>query len=127
MGRTGGVNDVDAYVGARIGLRRSALGLSQAALAQRIGVSFQQVQKYETGQNRISASRLHRVAEVLGTSVESFFPPAGDGASVRGGLQTLRALSATADGRAVAAAFPMIEDRRLRRAVARIVTTLARA
>jgi len=127
MGRTGGVNDVDAYVGARIGLRRSALGLSQSALAQRIGVSFQQVQKYETGQNRISASRLHRVAEVLGTSVESFFPPAGDGMSVRGGLQTLRALSATADGRAVAAAFPMIEDRGLRRAVARIVTTLARA
>ena len=127
MGRTGGVNDVDAYVGARIGLRRSALGLSQSALAQRIGVSFQQVQKYETGQNRISASRLHRVAEVLATSVESFFPPAGDGTSVRGGLQTLRALSATADGRAVAAAFPMIEDRGLRQAVARIVTTLARA
>ena len=127
MGRTGGADDVDAYVGARISLRRSALGLSQSALAQRIGVSFQQVQKYETGQNRISASRLHRVAHVLGTSVESFFPPLEGGAALRDGLQALRSISATADGRAVAAAFPLIEDRGLRRAVARIVTTLARA
>ncbi len=126
MGKIGSATDVDAYVGARISLRRSALGLSQSALAQRIGVSFQQVQKYETGQNRISASRLHRVAHVLGTSVESFFPPAEAGAAVHEGLQALRSISATTDGRAVAAAFPLIEDRGLRRAVARIVTTLAR-
>ena len=126
MGRTGGADDVDAYVGARIGLRRSALGLSQSALAQRIGVSFQQVQKYETGQNRISASRLHRVAHVLGPSVEAFFPPAQGEGAVREGLRTLHSLSATVDGRTVAAAFPLIEDRALRRAVARIVAALAR-
>ncbi|RZJ44851.1 MAG: XRE family transcriptional regulator, partial [Brevundimonas sp.] len=71
MARTAAPDHIDAYVGARIGLRRSALGLSQAALAQRIGVSFQQVQKYETGQNRISASRLHRAAVVLGASVDA--------------------------------------------------------
>ena len=58
MARIGERDEIDAYVGARIGLRRSALGLSQSALAQQLGVSFQQVQKYETGQNRISASRL---------------------------------------------------------------------
>lgn len=127
MARIGGRDEVDAYVGARIGLRRSALGLSQSALAQQLGISFQQVQKYETGQNRISASRLHRTATVLGTSVESFFPPVG---TTRGqaddGWQAMRFMTATADGRTVATSFPLIEDRDLRRALARVVRALAR-
>lgn len=127
MARIGGRDEVDAYVGARIGLRRSALGLSQTALAQQLGISFQQVQKYETGQNRISASRLHRAATVLGTSVDAFFPPVE---TARGaaddGWEALRFITATADGRTVAAGFPLIEDRDLRRAVARIVRALAR-
>lgn len=127
MGRAGGADEVDAYVGARISLRRSALGLSQAALAQRIGVSFQQVQKYETGQNRISASRLHRVAGVLGTSVQSFFPPDLREDSTRTGVEAMRSIAATPDGRAVAAGFPMIADRNLRQAIARIVAALAGA
>lgn len=127
MGRTGRREEVDAYVGARISLRRSAMGLSQTALAQQLGISFQQVQKYETGQNRISASRLHRTATVLRTSVEAFFPPvetAGEGGEA--GWEGLRHITATADGRAVAQAWPLIEDRDLRRAVARIVRALAR-
>lgn len=127
MARIGARDEVDAYVGARIGLRRSALGLSQSALAQQLGISFQQVQKYETGQNRISASRLHRAATVLGTSVEAFFPPVE---TARGlgdeGWETLRFLTSTIDGRAVATGFPLIEDRDVRRAVARIVRALAR-
>lgn len=126
MARIGGRDEVDAYVGARIGLRRSALGLSQSALAQQLGISFQQVQKYETGQNRISASRLHRAATVLGTSVETFFPPVE---TARGaadeGWETLRFLTSTIDGRSVASGFPLIEDRDVRRAVARIVRALA--
>jgi len=127
MARVGGPEKVDVFVGARISLRRSALGLSQTALAQQLGVSFQQVQKYETGQNRISASRLHRVATVLATSVEAFFPPVetargpGDG-----GWEALGPLTATPDGRAVAAAWPLIEDREVRKAVARVVRALAR-
>lgn len=127
MARIGGRDEVDAYVGARIGLRRSALGLSQSALAQQLGISFQQVQKYETGQNRISASRLHRAATVLGTSVDTFFPPVetAQGAS-DSGWEGLRFMTATADGRAVAADFPLIESRETRRAVARIVRALAR-
>ena len=128
MARIGGRDEVDAYVGARIGLRRSALGLSQSALAQQLGISFQQVQKYETGQNRISASRLHRAATVLGTSVETFFPPVE---TARGaadeGWETLRVLTSTVDGRSVASGFPLIEDRDVRRAVARIVRALARS
>ncbi|WP_292063850.1 helix-turn-helix domain-containing protein [Brevundimonas sp. UBA7664] len=127
MARIGGRDEVDVYVGARIGLRRSALGLSQSALAQQLGISFQQVQKYETGQNRISASRLHRAATVLGTSVETFFPPVE---TARGtgddGWEQMRFITATTDGRSVAAGFPLIEDRDIRRAVARIVRALAR-
>ena len=127
MARIGVRDEVDVYVGARIGLRRSALGLSQSALAQQLGISFQQVQKYETGQNRISASRLHRAATVLGTSVETFFPPVE---TVRGAAddswRQMRSITATAEGRTVAAAFPLIGDRDLRRAVARIVHGLAR-
>ena len=130
MPRIGDPEKVDAYVGARISLRRSALGLSQTALAQQLGVSFQQVQKYETGQNRISASRLHRAATVLGTSVEAFFPPVetapDSGEATGGGWEELRFMTATSDGRAVAAAWPLIEDRELRRAVARVVRALAR-
>ncbi|MBA3051156.1 MAG: helix-turn-helix domain-containing protein [Alphaproteobacteria bacterium] len=127
MARIGGRDEVDAYVGARIGLRRSALGLSQSALAQQLGISFQQVQKYETGQNRISASRLHRAATVLGTSVETFFPPVETArGAADAGWEALRFITATADGRTVAAGFPLIEDRDLRRAVARIVRALAR-
>lgn len=126
MARIGGRDEIDAYVGARIGLRRSALGLSQTALAQQLGISFQQVQKYETGQNRISASRLHRTATVLGTSVETFFPPVE---TARGaaddGWARMRVITATADGRSVAEAFPRIEDREIRRAVARIIRALA--
>jgi transcriptional regulator with XRE-family HTH domain len=126
MARISAPDAVDAFVGARIGLRRSALGLSQSTLAQRVGVSFQQVQKYETGQNRISASRLHRVATVLGTSVESFFPPVESaGATTGEALQALRFITATTDGRTVAAAFPRIEDRSVRKAVARIVSALS--
>ena len=127
MARIGDRDGVDIFVGARIGLRRSALGLSQTALAQQLGISFQQVQKYETGQNRISASRLHRAATVLGTSVESFFPPVAT-ASGRSddGWSGLRAITASVDGRAVAAGFPLIEDREVRRAVARVVRALAR-
>ncbi len=127
MARISGRDEVDIYVGARIGLRRSALGLSQSALAQQLGISFQQVQKYETGQNRISASRLHRAATVLGTSVETFFPPVetARGAADESWRQ-MRTITATAEGRTVAAEFPLIGDRDLRRAVARIVHGLAR-
>ena len=118
---------IDAFVGSRIALRRAALGLSQSALGMRLGISFQQVQKYETGQNRISASRLHRVATVLATSVEAFFPPVETARETGdSGWEALRQITASADGRAVAAAWPLIEDRDLRKAVARVVRALAR-
>jgi transcriptional regulator with XRE-family HTH domain len=65
---------VDRFVGACIADRRVELGLTQAELGRRIGVTFQQVQKYESGANRVSASRLFLTAEVLRTPVADFFP-----------------------------------------------------
>ncbi len=126
MARTGEKDEVDAYVGARIGLRRSALGISQSGLALQLGVSFQQVQKYETGQNRISASRLHRVATALATSVDTFFPPVETAPSGQDGWDGLRFITSTVDGRAIVAGFPLIEDRAVRKALARIVQALVR-
>ncbi|WP_313101104.1 helix-turn-helix transcriptional regulator [Brevundimonas sp.] len=116
--------DIDAVVGARMAARRSALGLSQTALAAQLGVSCQQVQKYEKGANRVSASRLHQVATALGCSVADFFPAWPDAVDPVAGL---RDLTATADGRALAEAFPRIADPALRQAVTRVVEALASA
>lgn len=119
---------VDASVGRRIGERRSAMGLSQTALAQRLGISPQQVQKYEAGQNRISASRLSDIATALGVTPGTLFPDRAPGeASESGDLSNLRFMTATAEGRAVAAAFPLIRDRNVRQALARITEALAPA
>src|SRR3989344_1741102 len=65
-------NPIDVQVGSRVRLRRNMLGLSQEKLGKAIGLTFQQVQKYERGANRISASRLHELARVLDVP-ESFF------------------------------------------------------
>lgn len=67
------MQSMDQAIGARIKTYRKALGLSQTDLAERIGVKFQQVQKYESGVNRIAASRLWRIADVLGISVLRLF------------------------------------------------------
>jgi len=64
---------VDLYVGSRIRMRRNLLGISQTELGNRIGVTFQQVQKYEKGVNRIGTSRLIRICEVLQTAPEWLF------------------------------------------------------
>lgn len=65
--------DVDRIVGLRIAALRKAKGLSQSALGDAVGVTFQQVQKYEKGQNRIGASRLHEIAKLLEVPVATFF------------------------------------------------------
>lgn len=68
-----GPNQIDVTVGTRIRARRKLLGMSQEALAKALGVSFQQVQKYEKGTNRVSASTLYAVAKVLGVTSMDFF------------------------------------------------------
>lgn len=73
-GRTlnGEPNPIDVYIGQRIRIRRQLLGLSQEALAKKIGITFQQVQKYERGMNRIGASRLWDMMQVLGVDANYF-------------------------------------------------------
>ena len=74
--------DADRTIGSRIAALRAAQGLSQTVLGQAIGVSFQQVQKYEKGRNRIGAGRLQAIADLLNVPVETFFagqPGSGDG------------------------------------------------
>jgi transcriptional regulator with XRE-family HTH domain len=66
-------NPIDVQVGARVRLRRNMLGLSQEKLGEAIGLTFQQVQKYERGANRIGASRLHELSRVLDVPVAFFF------------------------------------------------------
>ena len=68
-----GIGPVDAFVGGRICARRRLLQMSQKQLAEKLGVTFQQVQKYEKGQNRIGAGRLYSIARILGVSINYFF------------------------------------------------------
>jgi transcriptional regulator with XRE-family HTH domain len=73
MAKTDIANPIDRHVGSRLRMRRLASGMSQQSLAEEIGVTFQQVQKYEKGMNRIGASRLQQAANVLEISVPFFF------------------------------------------------------
>src|SRR5579863_6234885 len=70
---TDGPHPVDVHVGARIRHQRALAGLNQSQLAQKVGVTFQSIQKYERGSNRVSASRLQEIASVLGVPVSHFF------------------------------------------------------
>ncbi len=70
---TGKPHPVDVHVGARVRLRRTLLGMTQTTLGDALGLTFQQVQKYENGTNRISASRLYDLSRVLDVSIEYFF------------------------------------------------------
>nr|WP_184045915.1 helix-turn-helix transcriptional regulator [Roseospira visakhapatnamensis] len=72
-GRKGAPDPVDVYVGRRLRKQRTLLKLSQEQLARAVGVTFQQIQKYERGSNRISASRLYDIAKVLGVPINFFF------------------------------------------------------
>lgn len=66
-------NPIDAYVGAQIKQRRTTVGMSQTVLANKLGITFQQVQKYEKGANRVGSSRLYEISEILNVPIQSFF------------------------------------------------------
>ena len=70
---TGVPNPIDVHVGSRIRMRRLLLGMNQETLAGKLGLTFQQVQKYESGANRVSASRLAAIAEILDATVSYFY------------------------------------------------------
>jgi len=66
-------NPIDIHVGNRVRMRRMLVGMSQEKLGEKLGLTFQQVQKYEKGSNRVSASRLYHMAMILGVPVQFFF------------------------------------------------------
>ncbi len=93
---------VDIHVGARIRLRRTLLGMSQEKLGEAVGLTFQQIQKYERGTNRVSASRLYQFGQTLDVPVSFFFdglnsPTIGPITDDRLMLETARALSRLSD------------------------------
>jgi transcriptional regulator with XRE-family HTH domain len=125
-------NPTDKYVGNRVRMRRLMLGLSQEGLGDQLGLTFQQVQKYEKGTNRISASRLQQISHILQVPVPFFFEgvPTLPG-SVKGGLSSspspayVSEFLATSDGLALVAAFMRIKEPPLRRCIVRLVEEIA--
>jgi transcriptional regulator with XRE-family HTH domain len=120
-------SEVDRFVGERIRLYRSMVGMSQQKLAENLGVTFQQLQKYERGENRIGAGRLLTVATVLGIPItflldeEGFSQRHGSEHSMAGG-----ALDTARDAYAIGRAFSQITDPEIRRTITTLVQSLAR-
>ena len=122
-------NPVDAHVGSRVRLRRMLLGMSQERLGESMGLTFQQVQKYEKGVNRIGASRLYQIARILDVPVQFFFeeaPHIGDGSPARGMAEAdSEAFINSREGLELNRAFVKIADAKVRKSVVDLVRALS--
>ncbi len=120
-------NPIDTHVGNRVRMRRLALNMTQEKLGDAIGLTFQQVQKYEKGTNRIGASRLQQIAHVLKVPVTFFFEGA-PGHKLTGkapsGAYVSEFLSSS-DGLALTKAFMQIKHAKLRRSIVKMVNEIA--
>jgi transcriptional regulator with XRE-family HTH domain len=117
---------VDNHVGSRVRMRRMMLSMSQESLGDAIGVTFQQVQKYEKGTNRISASRLQHISQILQVPVPFFFDGAPGGAA--GMAETpsyVTEFLANSDGLALVKAFTRLRNAKLRRLIVGLVEDCA--
>jgi len=118
---------IDVYVGSRIRLRRNIVGISQEKLGEKLGVTFQQVQKYEKGVNRVGASRLQVISEVLDVPVSYFFEDHEAAAS--GELAEERSsftdFSTSTEGLQLLRAFTNIHDSKIRRKIIDLAKALA--
>jgi len=125
-----GPNPVDLHVGARVRMRRKFLGMSQEGLADTIDLTFQQVQKYERGSNRISASKLYEISRALKAPVSYFFEGYGESEGVEGfsesqSEQFVHGFLMTTEGIELAEAFPRIKNAKHRRRILELVRALA--
>jgi transcriptional regulator with XRE-family HTH domain len=115
----------DRHVGARIRMRRLMLDMSQERLGEELGITFQQVQKYEKGSNRVSASRIQRIAAVLQVPVSFFFEGGPNELQGAGGKTMphnyVADFLATSDGLALVKAFMDVADPKLRRRIVELV------
>jgi len=121
---------VDLHVGSRVRLRRKSLGMTQEALAKAIGITFQQVQKYETGGNRLSASKLLEIAIALKTHVSFFLEGLSTAQTIEGFTeaeteQFIQGFLMTSEGVELAAIFPKIRHAGHRRHLLEFVRSLA--
>ena len=125
-------NPVDRHVGSRVRMRRIMLGMSQEKLGEALGLTFQQIQKYEKGTNRIGASRVQQIGEVLQVPVSFFFEggPTG-GMTVPEGLSEapsptyISDFLATTEGLTLTRAFMRITDPKLRRSIVDLIEQMA--
>ncbi len=132
---TGTPHPVDIHVGARVRMRRKLLGMTQTDLADTMGLTFQQVQKYERGTNRISASRLYGLSQLFDVTVEYFFedmPPDVAGISPGKGRGKVKKLPSyepdpmtTQETMKLVRAYSKIDDANVRRQVYELTKTLA--
>lgn len=123
-----GPHPIDRHVGLRIRMRRKELGMTQDKLAQALGLTFQQVQKYERGANRVSASKLWEMARALKAPVAYFYDGLGDDTEARTGgssFANAQDFLLTSEGMELAATFPRISRSRLRRKVLELVRLMA--
>ena len=122
-------NPVDRYVGGRVRMRRMMLAMSQEKLGESLGLTFQQVQKYEKGTNRIGASRLQQISEILQVPVSFFFDGAPNarshGAQDAPSPAYVSDFLATSEGLALTKAFTRIKGPRLRRRIVDLVEEIA--
>lgn len=124
-------NPVDIHVGNRVRMRRVLIGMSQEKLGEELGLTFQQVQKYEKGANRIGASRLYHISKILNVPVSFFFddvPGDADGTMGEGAQASFAADVLTSnEGVALNRAFFKIEDAATRRKIIDLVRAIGDA
>jgi transcriptional regulator with XRE-family HTH domain len=123
-------NPIDKHVGSRVRMRRMMLSMSQEKLGAALGLTFQQVQKYEKGTNRIGASRLQQISDILQVPVAFFFEGApalqqGDGLNEAPSPSYVSDFLATSDGLALTRAFMEIKEPKLRRRIVDLVEEIA--
>jgi Predicted transcriptional regulators len=121
-------NPIDRHVGLRIRMRRKELGISQERLAESIGLTFQQVQKYERAANRVSASKLWEMSRALNTSISYFYEGLSDTPEPAGSnlpRETVQDFLMTAEGLELASSFPKIPQGRLRRKILDLVRVMS--
>jgi transcriptional regulator with XRE-family HTH domain len=122
------LDPTDKHVGARVRMRRNALKMSQQKLGDALGVTFQQVHKYEKGQTRIGAGRLLTIANVLEVPIEFFFkdaPTLAPKGIDRSSMSFVAKFFADADGYNLCAAFVRIANPEIRRSIVQLVKQLA--
>ncbi|MBL4892054.1 MAG: helix-turn-helix transcriptional regulator [Rhizobiaceae bacterium] len=129
-------NPIDVHVGSRLRLRRNMASLSQEKLGKQLGITFQQIQKYEKGTNRMGASRLQEIAEILKTPISYFFEDApstsmeqgeagGSGFSEPSSSDYVVDFLSSSEGLQLNRAFIKIADAKVRRKIIDLVKTLA--